>query len=116
MTTLLRALRHPLRWLVHSLAVVSLVGNFASTLGLTAALLGSWVGLLLGELSVKRIRVAPFLIGLSLCWLVSAGFAALLTSSPLLAGLLGPVVSLDLATLLRWGSFSFVVAAGLRSL
>ena len=116
MTTLLRALRHPLRWLVHSLAVIALVGGFASGLGLAAALLASWAGLLVGELSVKRVRIAPFLTGLTLCWLFCAGLASLLTGSPLLAGLLGPVVSLDLATILRWGSFSFVAAAGLRSL
>lgn len=117
MMALLRALRHPLRWLLSLVATVVLVGSVAGGAPLVAAAMGVAAGQPLGELLGRsRLRLPVVLVILAAAMSFGWGLGWLFTGSSLGPSLLGPGWAIIASDLTRVGATTFTLWAGLRAL
>jgi transglutaminase-like putative cysteine protease len=113
----LKASRYPLRIVIGLMAVLGVVVSFAGLSGILAALIGAFVGLLLGEglgrwKSVRITTISAVLGGVVLIALLLARFAV---DWSLVPSLVGPSISLHLKTILTLSSLAFAGLALLRT-
>ncbi|MCB9744872.1 MAG: DUF4129 domain-containing protein [Alphaproteobacteria bacterium] len=113
----LRALRHPLRWLLTALALHALIGDFAGGLGSFSAQAAVLVGLLCGELVGRsRLRTALALPALLALGASAVLVGVLLVGVPGCTAAVGARGALHLEALLSFGGLSFAAVSGLRVL
>lgn len=117
----LRALRHPARWLAFVIAAFAVVGGFAGGWGIAGAVLGATLGHVSGELAGRlRIR-APVVVGGAVAFAVVAGVVrVLLLGTPIAAAVVGPSATLSIASFAAcaagaWGTIGVVRGLAYRS-
>ncbi|MBK7757047.1 MAG: hypothetical protein IPI35_11730 [Deltaproteobacteria bacterium] len=117
MMAVLRALRHPLRWLLSLVATVALVGSVAGGAPLLAAAFGCALGQPTGELLGRsRLRLPVALGALGAALMFGLGLGWLFSGSSLGPSLLGPGWAIIASDLTRVGATTFTLWAGLRLL
>ena len=114
---LVRGLRHPLRWLAYVVAAFALVGGFAGTAGVVAALLGATLGHALGEVGGRlRLRAPVVVAAGGALIVVVVGVRWLLLGTSVFASLIGPSATLSLASFVACGAGAVAIVGMLRAL
>ncbi|MEY3209752.1 MAG: hypothetical protein RIT28_233 [Pseudomonadota bacterium] len=115
MMAVLRALRHPLRWVLSLVATVVLVGSVAGGAPLLAAAFGTALGQPSGELLGRsRLRLPVAIVLLASALGFGWGLGWLFSGSSLGPSLLGPGWAIIASDLTRVGATTFTLWAGLR--
>lgn len=114
--SLWRGLRHPIRIAVIALAAMALTWGVVGALAAVATGIAAGLGVLVGEAVGRgKLKLVAVVGGAVIGALIFAFISGLLTSTELVASLLGPGETLMVAVIVRFGGFAFWPVLALRA-